>query len=152
MMMVFRTFVWINLVLEGQIANKYYFLETLAILCKWVRRKRPNFWKNKSWIRFLHRDNASFHTVLAVKTYLAKHRISQLEYPSSSADLAPCDFLFLKAKVVIKPVFNWLILCSRKDVMNMLTQNDFQYFFDQWKFNTEWFCWDSGGENNYWRR
>jgi hypothetical protein len=51
-----------------------------------VRKKRPEFWKKKSWI--LHHDNAPVHKALAAKQFLAVKCIAVLEHPSSSLDLA----------------------------------------------------------------
>jgi hypothetical protein len=37
------------------------------------RRKRPEGWKNKTWM--LHHDNAPAHTSLLVRQFLAKHEM-----------------------------------------------------------------------------
>ncbi|VVC46534.1 Transposase, type 1 [Cinara cedri] len=74
---------------EGQTVNKIYYLSVLATLRERVRKKRPELWKNNSWI--LHQDNAPAHNVLSVKQYLAGKRTPVLEHAPYSPDLAPCD-------------------------------------------------------------
>ena len=74
---------------EGQTVNHVYYKEALTSLREQVRRRRPEMWKNGSWV--LHQDNAP---VTAVKTFLTKHKITVLEHPLYSPDLAPCDFFF----------------------------------------------------------
>jgi hypothetical protein len=51
-----------------------------------VRRKRPEYFANNSWI--LHHENASVHTVLSVREFLASKQITVLEHPPYSLDLA----------------------------------------------------------------
>jgi histone-lysine N-methyltransferase SETMAR len=69
-----------------------YYKEVLTNLREWVRRKRPEMWKNGSWV--LHQDNAPAHNALFVKSFLTKHKITVLEQQPYSPDLAPCDFFF----------------------------------------------------------
>lgn len=138
---------YVNWVPEGQTVNKEYYLGVLATLRERVRRKRPELWKNKSWI--LHQDNAPAHTALVVKTFLAKHGIPVLDHPPYSPDLAPCDFfMFPKVKEVLKGTrFETVEAVKQKatETMNMLTENDFKHCFEQWKIRMEK-CRDSGGE------
>jgi len=86
---------------EGQTINQVYYKEVLINLREQVR-SRPEMWKNDSWV--LHHDNAlPAHNALSVKMFLMKHKISMLEHPPYSPDLAPCDFfLFPKIKCVLK--------------------------------------------------
>ncbi|VVC34328.1 Hypothetical protein CINCED_3A000742 [Cinara cedri] len=73
----------------------------LATLRERVRKKRPELWKNNSWI--LHQDNAPAHNALSVKQYLAGKRTPVLEHAPYWPDLAPCDFfLFPKKKSALK--------------------------------------------------
>jgi histone-lysine N-methyltransferase SETMAR len=96
-----RKIVHIDLVPEGQTMNVVYYKEVLTILREPVRRKRPEMWKKGSWI--LHHDIAPTHNTLSVKTFLEKHKVSVLEHPPYSPDLAPCDFfLFPKIKYALK--------------------------------------------------
>jgi len=52
---------------EGQTVNQVYYKEVLTNLREWVRRRRPEIWKNGSWV--LHQDNAPAHSALSVKTF-----------------------------------------------------------------------------------
>ena len=104
MMIVFigiRGIVHVDWVPESQTVNQVYYKEVLANLHEWVRRRRPEMWKNSSWV--LHQDNAPAHNALSIKTFLMKHKITVLEYPPHSPDLAPCDFFFIsKGQVCVK--------------------------------------------------
>jgi len=53
----------------GQAVNQVYYLEVLERLREKVRRKRPELFANNSWI--LQHDNASAHTALSVREFLA---------------------------------------------------------------------------------
>ncbi|VVC37345.1 Hypothetical protein CINCED_3A023298 [Cinara cedri] len=75
---------------QGQTVHQIYYLSVLATLREKVRKKRPELWKNNSWI--LHQDNATAHNALSVKQYLAGKRSPVLEYAPYSPDLASCDF------------------------------------------------------------
>jgi len=93
MMIVFfdiRGVIYIDWVPEGQTVNQVYYKNVLTILRESVRRRRPDMWKNSSWI--LHHDNAPAHNALSLKRYLAKNNIPVMEHPPYSPDLAPCDF------------------------------------------------------------
>jgi hypothetical protein len=48
---------------EGQIVNQVYYKEVLATLRERVRKKRPEMWKNSSWI--LHHDNTPANNALS---------------------------------------------------------------------------------------
>ncbi|KAJ8943718.1 hypothetical protein NQ318_012485 [Aromia moschata] len=75
--------------------------EVLTTLRERVRKKRPELWKNKSWI--LHQNNAPGHNALSVKRYLAARGTPVLEHAPYSPDLPPCDFfLFPKIKSASK--------------------------------------------------
>ena len=104
MMIVFfdiRGLIYINWVPEVQSVNQVYYKNVLTNLRERVRRRRPDMWKNVSWI--LHHDNAPAHNALYVKRYLAKNNIPLMEHPPYSPDLVPCDFfLFPKIKSALK--------------------------------------------------
>ena len=72
-----------------------------------------------------------------------------LEHPPYSPDLAPCDFfLFPKVKSALKGTrFTTVESVKTKatEVMNMVSENDFQHCFQQWKIRMER-CIDSAGE------
>ena len=82
MMIVFfdiRGVIYIDLVPEGQTVNQVYYKNVLTTLRERVQRRRPDMWKNASWI--LHHDNAPAHNALSVKSYLAKNNIPVMEHP-----------------------------------------------------------------------
>lgn len=149
MMIVFfdiHGIVYLNWVPEDQTVNQLYYLEVLAQLRERIRKKRPELWKNKSWI--LHQDNAPAHSAFSVKAFLAKHSIPVLNHPPYSPDLAPCDFyLFPKVKSALKGTrFETVEAVKEKaaSVMNELTEEDFQHCFGKWKTRMER-CRDRGG-------
>jgi len=86
---------------RGQMVNKRLYQEVLARLRDAVRRKRPEFWENQTWM--LHHKNAPAHAYLLVRSYLAQHQISVVPHPPYSLDLAPADiFLFPKLKSTLQ--------------------------------------------------
>ncbi|XP_018301780.1 histone-lysine N-methyltransferase SETMAR-like [Mycetomoellerius zeteki] len=90
-----------NIKTIGQTINQHYYLHVLAEFCEKIKKKRPELWKDKSWV--LHQDNAPSHSALSVKRFLAKYSIPVLDHPPYSPDLAPCDFyLFPKVKSALK--------------------------------------------------
>ena len=56
----------------GQTVNQVYYLEVLKRLRERVRQKRPELFSSYSWI--LHHDNASAHTALSVREFLATNK------------------------------------------------------------------------------
>jgi len=89
--------VHVDWVPEGQTVNQVYYKEVLTNLRERVRRRRrrrPEMWKNGSWV--LHQDNAPAHNALSVKTFLTKHKITVFELPPYSPDLAPCDIFYFQ--------------------------------------------------------
>ena len=150
MMIVFfdiRGVIYIDWVPEGQTVNQVYYKNVLTTLRERVRRRRPDMWKNASWI--LHHDNAPAHNALSVKRYLAKNNIPVMEHPPYSPDLAPCDFfLFPKIKSALKGTrFESVDAVKAKatQLLNSLTQDDLQHCFQQWNIRMEW-CRDRGGD------
>ena len=117
---------------EGQTVNQTYYLSILATLRERVRKKRPELWKNNSWI--LHQDNASAHNALSVKRYSADKRALVLQHAPYSPDLAPCDFfLFPKIKAVLKGTrFESMEAVKQKtaDLLKALAKEDFQHCVD----------------------
>jgi len=117
---------------EGQTVNQVYSKEVLTDLQEQVRR--PEMWKNGSWV--LHQDNVPAHNALSVKTFLTKHKITMLEHPPYSPDLAPCDFfLFSKIKSALKGTgFEAIDAVKAKatELMNKLSEDNLQHCFQQW--------------------
>jgi len=142
-----RGIVHVDWVPEGQTVNQVYYKEFMTNLRDRMRRKRPEMWKNGSWV--LHQDNAPAHNALSVKVFLTKHKIIVLEHPPYSPDLAPCDFfLFVKIKSALKgnsfePVDS--VKAKATELMEKLSEDDLQHSFQQWKICREW-CRDRGGE------
>ena len=102
-------------------------------LQKWVQR----VWTDiaDDWV--LHHDNVPAHTALSIREFLVKKNIPILPHPPYSPDLAPCDFyLFSKLKSKLKGHHFGTTENIQKVVTNKLhtlTENDFQYCYDQWK-------------------
>jgi hypothetical protein len=65
-----RDVVMIEWVPVGQTVNQNYYWEVLTKFRERVRKKRPELWKNESWI--LHQDNAPAHSALLVKQFLVE--------------------------------------------------------------------------------
>jgi hypothetical protein len=66
---------------ESQTVNQKYYFETLTKLQEWVRKKRLELWKKKSWI--FHQDRVPAHSAFAVKQFLADKCIPVLDPPPS---------------------------------------------------------------------
>ena len=82
---------------QGRTVNKEYYHEVMRRLRKAIRKKRPELWKNNSWL--LHHDNAPAHSSLLVRNFLVKNYTVIMPQPPFSPDLAPCDFfLFPRLK------------------------------------------------------
>jgi len=90
-------------------------------------------WKNGSWV--LHQVDAPAHKVLSVEMFLTKHKITILEYPLYSPDLAPCDFfLFPEIKSVLKGTKFKSIDAVKAKVMELiskLSEDNLQHCFQQ---------------------
>jgi transposase len=81
--------------------NRSYYLDVLKRLRESIRRKRPQLWRNNSWI--LHHEIAPVHLSLLIRDFLAKHETTVLPQPPYSPDLAPADFFFFpKIKSTLK--------------------------------------------------
>jgi len=136
MMIVFfdiRGVIYIDWVPESQTVNQVYYKNVLTTLRESVRRRRPDMWKNASWI--LHHDKAPAHKALSVKRCLAKNKIPVMEHPPYSPDLAPCDFfLFPKIKSALKGtrfVSVDAVKAKATQLLNSITQDDLQHSFQQ---------------------
>lgn len=86
---------------DGQTVNKEYYLAVMRRLREAIRKKRPDLWKENSWI--LHHDNAPAHTALVVSQFLAKNSTNIINQAPYSPDMAPCDFfLFPRLKLPLR--------------------------------------------------
>jgi histone-lysine N-methyltransferase SETMAR len=80
---------------EQRVKEQCYF-EVPTRLQESLRRERPKLWPDK-WI--LHYDKAPVHDALIFCKFLAKKSNANIDHPSYSPDLVPCDFwLFPKLK------------------------------------------------------
>jgi len=117
---------------QGQTVNHAFYKDVLERLRKRVQRVRTD--TADDWV--LQHDNAPAHTALSIREFLAKKNIPVLPHPLYSPDLAPCDFyLFPKLKSKLKGHFGTTENMQKivTDELNTLTENDFQYCYDQWK-------------------
>ena len=88
---------------RDHMVNKQFYQEILARLRNAVRRKRPEFLENQTWM--LHHDSAPAHASLLIRSYLAKHQTSVVPHQPYSPDLVPANFfLFVKLETTLKDV------------------------------------------------
>ena len=120
---------------KDRTVNKEYYLEGMKRLREGIRMRRPELWKNKSWI--LHHDNAPAHSSLLVRNFLAKHKTVIMPQPPYSPDMAPCDFfLFPKLKMPMKGKrFDTIDELKKKSVeeLKAIPINAFKKCFEDWK-------------------
>jgi hypothetical protein len=72
---------------EGQRVNSAFCVGVIGRLLKRISRVRPQFRAEGSW--FCLHDNASSHSAMVVKIFLAKHGVLEISHPPYSPDLAP---------------------------------------------------------------
>jgi len=124
----------------GQTVNHAFYKDDLERLRKRVQRVRRDI--ADYWV--LQHDNAPAHTALSIREFLAKKNIPVLPHPPYSSDLAECDFyLFPKLKSKLTGHHFGTMENIQKivtDELNTLTENDFQYCYDQWKKTLEPLC------------
>ncbi|KAL4092164.1 hypothetical protein QTP88_026717 [Uroleucon formosanum] len=118
----------------GQTVNQYYYKEVLIKLRERVRKKRPDLWKN-GWV--LHQDNAPAHSAFSIQRFLIEKKISVLQHPPYSPDLAPCDFfLFPKIKSFLKGThFQTVddVKMKTAELLKELNESDWQHCFQEWQ-------------------
>ena len=86
---------------QGRTVNKEYYLKVIRRLLEAIRKKRPELWKNNSWL--LHHHNAPAQSPLLVRNFLTKNNTIIMPQPTYSPDLAPSDFFqFPRLKRPIK--------------------------------------------------
>jgi hypothetical protein len=115
---------------EGLTINQVYYKQVLATLHERVRR-RPEMRKNGSCV--LHQDNVPAHNALSVHVF-DEHKITVLEHPPYSTDLALCDFYISRHHVLFKRNQDWSIDVMKAKVMermNKLLEDDLQHSFQQ---------------------
>ena len=119
----------------SQTVNAAFYVQLLQRLWKNVRRKRPDQWRNNTWL--LHHDEAPAHAALLTRRFLTDNNMTVVPHPPYSPDLAPSDFfLFPKLKMKLKGRrFQTLeeIQAESQAVLNTLRENDFQECFNNWQ-------------------
>ena len=93
-----RGIIHVDWVPEGHTVNQVYYKEVSTNFRERVRRRRPEIWKDGSYV--LHQDNAPAHNALSAKTFLTKQKITVLEHPLYSPVLAPCDFFYFQRSIL----------------------------------------------------
>ncbi len=85
----------------GETIKSETYVQTLARLKECIRHKRPELWKDRSFL--LHHDNASPHTSDFTLRKLQEWKVQTLDHPPNLPDLAPCNFaLFPKLKSTLR--------------------------------------------------
>ena len=88
-------------VLEGETINPVYYKGVMERLLNRIRCVRPGMCESGDW--FLLHDDTPSHNVTIIKQFLAQRKVTVLDHPPYSLDLAPADyFLFLKVKSHLK--------------------------------------------------
>jgi len=86
---------------EGETVNAVYCKVVMERLLNRIRRVRPGMCESGDW--FLLYDNAPSHNATIVKQFLAQRKVTVIDHPPYSPDLAPADYiLFPKVKSHLK--------------------------------------------------
>ncbi|GBM53270.1 hypothetical protein AVEN_128435-1 [Araneus ventricosus] len=94
--LIHREFVFV-----GTTVNAESYQEVLKWLLQRIRQVWPRLYQSRQW-KLLH-GNARLHTAIRVRHFLTTHKVTVLEHPPYSPDLAPADFLvFPRLKGVLK--------------------------------------------------
>ena len=75
----------------GQTVNAAFYVEVLKRLRENVRRKRPDHWRNNTWL--LHPDNAPAHAALLTRQFLTDNNMTVVPYPTYPP-LQPATFSY----------------------------------------------------------
>ena len=142
-----RGIVHVDWVPEGQTVNQVYYKEVLTNLRERVGKRRPEMWKNGSWV--LHQDNAPAQTPCLSSSFWRSTRSpcwnihrTHLTWPHVTF------FLFPKIKSALKRIrFESVDAVTAKaaELMNKLSEDDLQQRFQQCKIRMEQYR-DRGGE------
>ena len=108
-----------------QTVNATFYVQVLKRPRENVRRKRPDQWRNNTWLR--HHDNAPAHAALMTRRFLTANNMTVVPHPPYSPNLAPSDFLFPKLKMKLKGrrFQTEEIQAQSQVVLNTLRENDF---------------------------
>ena len=74
----------------GQSGDAAFYVEVFKRLRENVRRKRPDHWRNNTWL-FQH-DNAPAHAALLTRRFLNDNNVTVVPHPPYSPDLPPNTF------------------------------------------------------------
>jgi len=112
---------------EGETINAVYYKGVMERLLNRIQHVRPGMCESGDW--FLLHDNARSHNTTIVKQFLAQRKVTVLNHPPYSADLASTDyFLFPKVKSHLKGRLFDLISDIQKAVIstsNTIAKDDF---------------------------
>ena len=101
---------------KGETINAVYYKGVMERLLNRIRRVRPGMCESGDW--FILHDNAPSHNATIVEHFLAQRKVTVLEHPLYSPDLAP-DNCFLFPKV--KPHFKGRLFDSISDIQKAVT-------------------------------
>jgi hypothetical protein len=133
---------------EGQTVNAAFYVEVLKHLRDRVHHVWPNLRGDNGWI--LHQDNDPSHIALILHEFLAHNSITMMDHPLYSPDVAPCDFLFPKCKLVL---CGWHLgdvatITAESTLLKGLKEDDVEGCFNQWKWRWDKCTASEGGNNN----
>ena len=78
----------------GQTVNGAFYVEILKRLREDVRRKRPDQWRNNTWL--LHHGNVPAYAALLTRRFLNYNNMTMVPLPPYSPDLATSDFFYFQ--------------------------------------------------------
>ena len=112
---------------EGETINAVYYKGVMERLLNRVRRVRSGKCESGDW--FLLHNNVPSHNATIVKQFLAQWKVTVLDHPPHSPDLAPADyFLFPKVKSHLKGhLFDSIsdIQTAVTSTLNIIAMDDF---------------------------
>ena len=74
---------------EGETINAVYYKGVMERLLNRIWRVRPGMCESGDW--FLLHDNTLCHNMTIIKQFLAQWKVTDLDHPPYSPDLAPAD-------------------------------------------------------------
>ena len=114
-----------------KLINQYYYKEVLIKLRERVRNKRPDLWKN-GWV--LNQDNAPAHSAFSIQRFLTeKKKISVLQHPPYSPDLAPCDFFLFPSDFFSHFQTVDDVKMKTAELLKGLNESNWQHCFQEWQ-------------------
>ena len=79
---------------SGETVSAAFYVEILKRLRENVRKKRPDQWRNNTWL--LHHDNAPAHAALLTRRYSTDIKMSVVPHPPYSPDFDPATFSYFQ--------------------------------------------------------